>query len=89
MPKRFFSQKELDEMDFPENAVEKHIIDHRRWHVTYEVVIPFEGKFYRGFYIMPATEMQSPTFDTTSGDFEEVTQVEQVVKVWVATEEGK
>ncbi len=73
-------------MGFPDNAVEDKIIAHQRWSVIHQVVFPFAGKFYRGTHSVGATEHQRWDDPDDSGDFEEVHQVEKVVKVWEPVE---
>lgn len=79
----YFSKDFLQEM--VDEGIERKIIDHDRWSVTYEEIFEFEEKYYKTYYSVGATELQYiyPYEDETNMiKCDEVQQVEKLVKVW-------
>jgi hypothetical protein len=48
----------MDELDLPENAIEDRVIDTSRWSVHHEIIFLDDGKYYRTWYSIGATEQQ-------------------------------
>ena len=69
--------------------MEDTIVENTRWSILHSMVFKFESKFYTSCYRVGATEQQDEQPYECEGDKEgmvecaEVTQVEEVVKVWV------
>lgn len=68
-----------------DDEIERNFIDSSRWSLHYEFIFKHEGKFYRAYYSVGATEYQDETpwqYDKEV-ECEEVVQTEKMVKVWV------
>jgi hypothetical protein len=66
-------------------CVERKIIDHSRWSVTYSEVFEHEGKFYLTSYSVGATESQDESpyqYDGEDIECNEVKKVSKVCNVW-------
>lgn len=73
----------LEKLDDP---IEDNIVGHSRWSVQHDVIFEHEGKYYRSWYQVGATESQdeSPWEYENEVLCEEVCQVEKTIKVWEA-----
>lgn len=77
-----------NELDLPWSAKEDHIVDNSRWSIMHSIIFEHEGKFYRAFYNVGATESQDEG-PWEYADIVECTEVEQkevLVKQWVDKE---
>lgn len=77
----------VDELGLPDNpsiVQECTLVDSDRWTLQYEIIFEHEGKFYRTYYRVGATEYQDeqPWEYENEVDCDEVRQVERLVKVW-------
>lgn len=66
-------------------GVQRTITDHSRWSIHYEEIFEHEGKYYRTYYVIGATEMQDERpyeYDEDMIDCPEVQQVEKLMTVW-------
>lgn len=77
-----------DELDLPYSAVEDEIIDNSRWSIHHAIIFEHDGKFYRTYYSVGATECQDegPWEYEDEVDCTEVTQKEVTVMAWVPVE---
>jgi hypothetical protein len=75
----------IDELDLPYSAIEDKVIDNSRWSIHHEIVFEHEGKFYRTYYSVGATECQDeePWEYDDEVDCTEVVQKEITVMAWV------
>ena len=78
----------VDELDLPWNDdIVKHdeVVDNSRWSIHHEIVFEHEGKFYKTWYSVGATEYQdeSPWEYDDDVQCREVELKEVMVKQWV------
>jgi len=70
-------------------GVHREIIDKSRWSVTYEEIFEHEGKYYRTYYDVGATEMQDQQpyeWEPEEIECPEVRLVKKMVEVWEEVE---
>lgn len=81
----------IDELDLPYSAIEDKIIDNSRWSIQHEIIFEYEGKHYRAYYQVGATESQDegPWEYDDKVDCTEVVQKEITVMAWVPAEEAE
>lgn len=85
-PKSFL----IDALELPwsnsPHFVEEKLVDSNRWSLVYELIFKDEGKYYRCYYSVGATEIQDegPWEYVSDVECEEVHHVDKVVKVWEA-----
>lgn len=78
----------IEELDLPYNAIEDNVIGNDRWSVHHCIIFEYEGKYYRAYYSVGATEMQ----DESPWEYEDVVSCEEVelrevlVKQWCPVE---
>lgn len=87
--KRTFTKEFLkNELDLPYSAIKDTIVDTSRWSIQHEIIFEYEGKFYRTYYSVGATEMQDERpweyDDTVECTEVEIKQV--LVSKWVTKE---
>jgi hypothetical protein len=66
-------------------GVQKTIVKHSRWSVHYKEIFEHEGKYYRTFYSVGATESQDEQpyeYDEDMIECLEVQQVKKYMSVW-------
>ena len=66
-------------------GVQSTIVEHSRWSVHYEEIFEHEGKYYRTYYSVGATESQDEQpyeYDEDMIECQEVEQVKRYVSVW-------
>ena len=65
-------------------VIEEKIVDTSRWSIIYELIVRIGNKFYKTYYSVGATECQdeSPWEHESEVVFNEVHQVEKIVKDW-------
>lgn len=75
----------IDELDLPYSAIEDKVIDNSRWSIQHEIVFEHEGKFYRTYYSVGATESQDerPWEYDDEVECTEVVQQEVTIMAWV------
>lgn len=69
------------------NAIHEEIISTSRWSINKLMVFEYEGRYYRAYYSVGATECQDESpfeYDEDEIECEEVELKEVVVKKWVA-----
>ena len=73
-----------DELGLPQSAIEDRIVNHSRWSVHHEIIFEYQGKYYKTYYSVGATEYQDewPWKYDDEVECVEVVQVEKTVKVW-------
>lgn len=76
----------IDGLCLPDSAIEDNLYDSSRWTEEREIIFKFDGKHYRTYYSVGATEMQyvDPWEDEEIVRCQEVELKEVVVKNWVA-----
>jgi hypothetical protein len=81
----------IDELDLPYSAIEDKVIDNSRWSIQHEIVFEHEGKFYRTYYSVGATESQDegPWEYDDEVDCTEVVKQEITVMAWVPVKEAE
>jgi hypothetical protein len=81
-----FPKQELLYMGLPEAAIEDEVAGTSRWSVQHEIVFEKDGKFYRTYYSIGATEMQdeSPWEYDNEVECWEVHKVQKMMEVWEA-----
>ena len=72
----------VESLGLPYSAIEDSVIDTSRWSVYHEIVFEYEGKFYRAFYSVGATEMQ----DERPWEYDDTVICTQVEKKLVQVE---
>jgi len=73
----------VDELDLPwEGVIEDKIIDNSRWSIQHEIIFEVEGKFYRTYYSVGATECQ----DERPWEYEDEIECTEVEKKLVQIE---
>ncbi len=82
---------ELKELDFPwcGDVIENNIVDTSRWSIHHEIIFKWkDGKHYRAYYSVGATEMQeeAPWEYDDEVHCTEVELKEVTVKTWVEKE---
>lgn len=90
MKKKTFTKEYLLKKDLPySNYVFKEIVGQSRWSVEYAVVFEDEGKFYKTYYQVGATEeqMEGPWEFEDEVECTEVELKEVTVKKWVPVED--
>lgn len=87
-------EKLTDELDLPFNAIEDNVINNDRWSIQHEIIFEYEGKYYRTYYSVGATEMQDerpweydPNPDSIECD--EVRKVDRLQSVWTPVDNGE
>lgn len=48
----------VSELGLPYSAIEDAVVENDRWSIEHEIVFEHEGKFYKTWYSVGATEMQ-------------------------------
>lgn len=78
----------MNELYLPDNAIKDDITDTSRWSIYHDIIFTHDGKFYRTYYSVGATEMQweSPWENETEVECTEVELKEVMVKKWVVVE---
>lgn len=69
-----------DDLNF--EVIKKEIASKSRWSIEYEIIVKrkSDGKYFRDFYQIGATEHQEESpYDNSDPDFEEVFPVERMV----------
>lgn len=88
MTRTFTKEYLKNELDLPYSAIKDTIVDTSRWSVQHEIIFEFQGKFYRTYYSVGATEMQDERpweyDDTVECTEVEIKQV--LVSKWVTKE---
>ena len=87
MSKINIPKKILLDMEIPYgNCIEDRIIDNSRWSIHHEVIFEYEGKIYRAYYSVGATELQDEGPWEYDDDVvcTEVHKIKEVVEVWSA-----
>ncbi|HBN95102.1 MAG TPA: hypothetical protein DDZ66_02285 [Firmicutes bacterium] len=81
----------INECDLPWAALEDKIIDNSRWSIHHEIIFEYEGKFYKTYYSVGATESQDerPWEYEDEVDCTEVVQQEIKVMAWVPVKEAE
>lgn len=76
--------KEVMRDKLDEGVIHDTIVDNSRWSIQHEIIFEHEGKNYRAYYSVGATEQQdeSPWEFDTEVEVVEVHEVEKMVKVW-------
>ena len=54
LPKKYL----INELGLPSEAIVDEITEVSRWSIHHSIVFPYEGKFYRTYYSVGATESQ-------------------------------
>ena len=82
------SVKEFEEIGYELEEVNEKIESEHRWYTWRSTVIIVKDKFFEYCWMCPASESQEgqDMFDDDFVEFEEVIQVEKIVKVWVKKE---
>lgn len=77
-----------NELDLPYSAIKDDIVDTSRWSIHHGIIFAHDGKFYRTYYSVGATENQdeSPWEYETEVECDEVELKEVKVKKWVNVE---
>jgi len=86
---RTFTKEFLkNELDLPDAAIKDTIVDTSRWSIHHEIIFEFQGKFYRTYYSVGATETQdeSPWKYDDKIKCTEVEIKQVLVSKWVAKE---
>ena len=75
----------IDELDLPYSAIEDKVIDNSRWSIQHEIIFEYEGKNYRTYYQVGATESQDerPWEYDDEVECTEVVQQEVTIMAWV------
>ena len=78
----------LNELDLPCNVIEDHVVDNSRWSIDHKIIFEYEGKFYKTYYSVGATECQdeSPWEYKDKVECIEVEKKQVMVEQWVAKE---
>lgn len=63
----------------PPALIHRKMIDHRRWDITHEIVFQRDGKFWRGYYDIPATECQDGQEYDSEVECREVIPVQKTI----------
>lgn len=58
MIKKFSKEYLTNELDLPYNAIEDKIIDSGRWSINHEIIFENNGKYWKTWYSVGATEEQ-------------------------------
>lgn len=83
MVKTFKREFLTNELDLPYEALEDEIVDNSRWSIQHAIIFEHEGKFYRTYYSVGATEIQ----DESPWEYEDEVECFEVVKAKVVKEE--
>jgi len=87
---KFPKPEMFDVLDDGEDIVSNEITDHGRWSVTHEIVFKKDGKLYRTYYSVGATESQdeAPWEYDDEVECTEVVAQEKTITVYVPKEEA-
>ena len=69
-------------------VVEDKVVGNNRWDIIHDVVIKYDGRYWKGKYFVGATELQTnrPWEYGSSVEFTEVEKVQIMVDDWVIKE---
>jgi hypothetical protein len=78
----------VNNLDLPWSAIEDSVIDNSRWSIDHEIIFEYQGKFYRAYYSVGATEMQmeKPWEYEDTVECTEVAKKQVMVEQWVPVE---
>jgi len=84
MPKIKIPREQMLDILGTDDAIEDEIVDHTRWAVHHEMVFKKDGKFYKTWYSVGATESQdeSPWEYEDEVEAVEVEKYEKTVTAW-------
>lgn len=76
----------IKELDLPCSAIKDEVTVTSRWSISHRIIFEYEGKFYKTYYSVGATEMQDESPWECENEVEciEVEEKEVMVKKWIA-----
>lgn len=82
MTKKFSKEYLTNELDLPYNAIKDKITDSSRWSIYHEIVFEDDGKYWKTWYSVGATEEQ----EERPWDYEDEVKCTEVEKKIVQVE---